>query len=164
MSQFRDQFAQMFAQYDQLASQIRATKPEEVMNDPVKLQWAQQEGYKPTFNPNSNSVSWVPVAKPVYQQSQLHNLQGSMSPERLVESYPAFAWKAKNADPYITEVIRQAASGEITAQRAKEILYQFALETFKEARKEGKATGSAKTAVTFAEALESASTNNKAAG
>jgi len=164
LSHFRDQFAQMFAQYDQLASQIRATKPEDVMNDPVKLEWAQQEGYKPTFNPNSNTVSWVPTPKPVYQQPQHMNFESSMSPERLVESFPAFAYKAQHLDGYVTEVINQAMNGDITAQRAKEMLYQFALESFKEAWAEGSPTGAAKTATTFAEAMESASTDKKVAG
>lgn len=161
----RNQFQGMFEQYDTLVSRIKpgaaGATPE---NDPVKREWAAQEGYRPGYNPNTNAVTWSQTPEPAYMQSHIKNFQASMSPERLVESYPAFAYKAEHLDPYIQQVIDQAMSGEISTQRAKELLYQFALETFEEAWQGGSPTGAAKTAHSFTEALESASKSNKVAG
>lgn len=160
----REQFGAMFAQYDQLAGRIKAAPVADVIDDPVKREWASQEGYRPGYNPNSDSVTWNQKPEPAYLQPHYQNFEGSMSPERLVESFPAFAYKAKHLDPYIQETIDKAMSGEISTQRAKEILYQFALESFEEAWQGGRPTGAAKTATTFAEAVEKASKDNKVAG
>lgn len=160
----REQFGAMFAQYDDLAGRIKAAPSAEAINDPVKREWAAQEGYRPGYNPNADGVTWHQKPTPAYEQPHYMNFEGSMSPERLVESYPAFKYKAEHLDPYIQETIDKAMSGEISTQRAKEILYQFALESFEEAWQGGKITGAAKTATTFAEAVEKASKSNKVAG
>lgn len=160
----REQFGEMFSQYDKLAGRIKPTESVEVIDNPIKREWAAQEGYRPGYNPNSNSVTWTKTPEPAYQQARTKNMQGSMSPERLVESFPAFAYKAANLDGHIQEVITQAMSGQITTQRAKEMMYQFALETFDEAWSEGKPEGAAKTAASFDEAMNNASKSNKVAG
>ena len=165
MTRLKQQFEGMFSQYDALVSRIKpGAAGTEVTNDPVKREWAAQEGYRPGYNPNGDAVTWTQTPKPAYQQSHLKNFSASMSPERLIESYPAFRFKAEKLDPFVQEVINKAMSGEITTQRAKEILYQMALDTFEEAWEGGSITGAAKAAGSAAEALESASTTNRVAG
>ena len=154
----------MVAGYEQLAASIMAQPQDDVVKSPEKLEWAKQEGYQPEYDPNSDSITWTQKPKPAYQQNHLMNLQGSMSPERLQESFPAFGWKAKHADPVLQEIIQKALNGDITTQRAKELAYQMALSSFKEAWAEGKPTGSAKDAANFDQAMEKTSTTNKAAG
>lgn len=154
----------MVAGYEQLASSIMPQPSSEVTKSPQKLEWAKQEGYQPEYDPNSDNVTWTQKPKPAYQQNHLMNLQGSMSPERLQESFPAFGWKAQHADPVLQEIIQKALNGDITTQRAKELVYQMALSSFKEAWAEGKPDGSAKNAANFEQAIDKTSTTNKAAG
>lgn len=160
----REQFGEMFAQYDQLAGRIKPADSVDVAASPLKREWAAQEGYRPGYNPNSDSVTWTKTPEPAYKQARVKNMEGSMSPERLVESFPAFAFKAEHLDGHIQEVITQAMNGEISTQRAKEMLYQFALESFDEAWKEGSPEGAAKNAATFEESMSKASKSNKVAG
>lgn len=157
-------YAEMMEGYRQLAAQIVPSPQKEVVDSPAKLEWAAQEGYRPKFDPNTDSVTWAQQPQPVYQQSHLMNLQGSMSPERLQESYPAFAFKAQQIDPLLQEIIQKALDGKITTQRAKELVFQLAQDTFKEAWAKGKPTGSAKGAADFEQAIEKATTKNGVAG
>lgn len=154
----------MLAGYEQLASAINPQPSHDVARSPEKLQWAAQEGFKPQYDPNTDQVSWVQEPKPPYQQNHLMNLEGSMSPERLQESYPAFGFKAKHIDPVLQEIIQKALDGDITTQRAKELTYQLALNTFREAWAEGKPKGSAVTAANAEQAADKTTTKNKAAG
>lgn len=152
------------AGYDQLAASIMNEPSQEVTKDPVKLEWARQEGYQPEYDPNADAVTWSQKPKPAYQQNHLLNLEGSMSPERLGEAFPAFKWKSQHADGVLQEVIQHALDGKITTQRAKELVYQMALNSFKEAWGEGKPTGAGKSAANFDQAMSKASKNNKVAG
>lgn len=158
-------YQQMRAGYDQLAARLTTTaEAGEVASSPVKMQWAEQEGYKPTYNPNTDQVSWVKTPQPTYQQPQMMNLEGSMSPERLIESFPAYKWKSEAVDGVLQEIITAAHGGAITTQRAKEAVYQLALDTYKEAKASGKAGGAAKTAGSFEQAMSKATTKNGVAG
>lgn len=150
--------------YDQLAASIMSEPSQEVTKDPVKLEWAQQEGYRPEYDPSTDAVTWTQKPKPAYQQNHLMNLEGSMSPERLGESFPAFGWKQKHADGVLQEIIQKTLDGEITTQRAKELVYQMAVNAKKEAWTEGKPKGAAKNAANFDEAIEKTTKNNKVAG
>lgn len=150
--------------YEQLAASIMnqgSSKPE---MDPVKLEWAKQEGYRPEYDPNADAVTWAQKPKPAYQQNHLLNLEGSMSPERLAESFPAFTWKKQHADGVLQEIIQSALDGKISTQRAKELVYQMALNSFKEAWGEGKPKGAGKGSANFEQTMEKASKNNKVAG
>ncbi|MBF4178903.1 hypothetical protein [Lelliottia nimipressuralis] len=157
-------YTAMLAGYDQLAASIMPQPSREVAKDPEKLEWAAQEGYRPNYDPNTDSVSWVQEPKPPYQQNHLMNLEGSMSPERLAESFPAFGWMQQHAAPVLQEIIQKALDGKITTQRAKELTYQMALNAEKEAWAEGKPTGSGKNAANFDQAMSKATKKNKVAG
>lgn len=157
-------FNAMLAGYEQLASSIMPAPSQDVAKDPKKLEWAYQEGYRPNYDPNSDAVTWAQKPKPAYQQSPEKNLQASMSPERLQESYPAFAWKAQHADPVLKEIIEKALSGDITTQRAKELVYQMALNSHAEAWKQGKPKGAGTGSVDFEQTMAKASKTNKVAG
>lgn len=160
----RTQLQGMFSQYDALVGRIKSTGAQQVIDDPVKREWAEQEGFRPGYNPNADAVTWAPKPTPAYQQGHIRNFTASMSPERLIESYPAFQFKAEKLDPFVMEVINKTMSGEISTQRAKEILYQMALDTFEEAWQGGSITGASKDAGSAAEALEKASKTNRVAG
>ena len=157
-------YAAMLEGYQQLASQIIPSPQQAVASDPVKLEWAKQEGYRPKYDPNTDAVTWAQQPQPAYQQSHLMNLSASMSPERLQESYPAFAFKAQHIDPLLQEIIKKALDGDITTQRAKELVYQLAQDTYKQAWSQGKPKGSAKNAADFDEAISRATTKNGVAG
>ncbi|ASG63943.1 hypothetical protein CEW81_18315 [Kluyvera genomosp. 3] len=157
-------YSEMLAGYQKLASEIIPSPAANVASDPAKLEWAAQEGYQPEYDPNTDEVTWAQQPKPAYQQPQLMNLQGSMSPERLQESYPAFGFKAQHIDPLLQEIIQKALDGEITTQRAKELTYQLAQNTFKEAWAQGKPTGAAKGAADFEQAISRSTTKSGVAG
>ena len=152
------------AGYEQLAASIMSTGEQSPEKDPVKLEWAKQEGYQPQYDPNAGAVIWSQKPKPAYQQNHLMNLEGSMSPERLAEAFPAFGWKQKHADGVLQEIIQKALDGGITTQRAKELVYQLALNAEKEAWGEGKPKGAGKSAANFDQTMSKASKNNKVAG
>ncbi|MCP2003502.1 UNVERIFIED_ORG: hypothetical protein J2Y78_002042 [Buttiauxella agrestis ATCC 33320] len=160
----QERFNNITARYDQMVARISPQPSTDVLLSPAKREWAMQEGFRPEYNPNTDDVTWVKSPEPAYQQSHIKNIQGSMSPERLTESFPAFAYKAANLDETLQEIIRQAVSGEITTQRAKELAYQFALDTFDEAWKEGAPTGAAKAAASFEQAIEKTTKTAKVAG
>lgn len=157
-------YSEMLSGYQNLVSQIMPQPSVSVVDDPAKLEWAKQEGFRPEYDPNTDQVSWVQQPKPAYQQPHIMNLEASMSPERLQESYPAFAWKAQHLDPLLQEIIQKALGGEITTQRAKELAYQLAINTFDEAWKEGKPKGSGKGAVNFEQAVAKATKKSGVAG
>lgn len=157
-------YTAMLAGYEQLASSLMAAPQHEVIKSPEKLEWAKQEGYQPKYDPNSDAITWSQKPKAPYQQNHLMNLEASMSPERLQESYPAFAWKAQHADQLLQEIIQKALDGKITTQRAKELTYQLALNTLKEAWATGKPKGSAVKAANVEQSAERTTTKNKAAG
>jgi hypothetical protein len=153
-------YQEMRAGYDQLVSRLLPQQSADVAASPIKRELAAQEGYAPKYNPNSDTVTWTQKPQPAYQQSPMMNLEGSMSPERLVESYPAFKWKQANLDGLLGEIITKALSGEITTQRARELVHQLAIDTEKEAWGEGSAKGAGKSASSFSQALDKATTKN----
>lgn len=157
-------YSDMLSGYQKLAATIIPSPDSPAVDSPAKLEWAAQEGYQPKYDPNTDSVTWAQQPKPAYQQSHLMNMQGSMSPERLQESYPAFGFKAKHIDPVLQEIIQKALSGDITTQRAKELVYQLAQNTFKEAWAQGKPKGAAKGAADFEQAISRSTTKNGVAG
>ena len=157
-------YTAMLAGYEQLASSLMASPSQEVVKSPEKLEWARQEGYQPKYDPNTDAITWSQKPKAPYQQNHLMNLEASMSPERLQESYPAFTWKAQHADQLLQEIIQKALDGKITTQRAKELTYQLALNTMKEAWATGKPKGSAVKAANVEQSAERTTTKNKAAG
>lgn len=154
----------MLAGYEKLAAQItNGAQEEKPENEPLKREWAYQEGYKPHYNPNSDEVSWIPAPKPAYSVPNNLRLQGSMSPERLAEVYPAFAEKSEQIDPLLTKIYQAALSGEITHQRAQELVLQLAADTQKEAWS-GKAKGASKQAANFDQSISNMSKSNRIAG
>lgn len=160
----KKEFDQMLAGYHKLVGQIMPDTGAGAAESPAKMQWAMQEGYRPNYDPNSDAVVWTQEPKPAYQANHVMNLEGSMSPERMAEVYPAFALKAQHIDPVLQEIIAKALSGEITTQRAKELAYQLAIDTYKDAWSEGKGKGASKGAASLEQAMELASTKNRVAG
>jgi hypothetical protein len=158
-------FQQMRDGYDKLSARLL---PDSDSGDgpdisPEKMQWARQEGFNPHYNPNSDDVIWTPTPKPAYTMPNNQRLQGSMSPERMAEVYPAFATKKDQIDPVLSEICQAALDGKITQQRAQELVMQLALDTYKDAW-QGKATGASKNAANFDQSLEGASKTNRIAG
>lgn len=159
-------FQQMRDDYDKLTARLmpgNSDNGDDAPLSPEKREWARQEGLTPVYNPNQDNVTWTPKPKPAYTMPNNQRLQGSMSPERLAEVYPAFATKKSEIDPVLSEICQAALDGKITQQRAQELVLQLALDTYKQAW-QGKAEGASKTAANFGQALESASTTNRVAG
>lgn len=138
------QFDALFEQYNQRASEIlssstkTATTPE---NDPVKFEWANQEGFKPEYDPNANQVVWTKQPEPAYNVPSLLKFRGSMSPETMADNYPMFGLKSEHLDPMIQEISQNALDGKITQQRGEELVYQLMSDMYKEAKKRGKPKG-----------------------
>lgn len=164
MKKATQEFNNMLANYEKLAANIlgndKGVKPED---EPLKYEWAKQEGYDPHYDPNSDSVSWVPKPKAAYDVDNNLRLQGSMSPERVGEVYPAFGQKVQEIDPVLEKIYASALSGEITHQRAQELVLQLAATTYRDAWKD-KGKGASKTAANFEQSIESMSNTKKLAG
>lgn len=160
-----NRYQQMRDGYDQLATRLLPQNNED--NDaplsPAKREWAKQEGFSPYYNPNQDDTTWIPKPKPAYTMPNNQRLQGSMSPERLAEVYPAFATKTKEIDPLLTEIYQAALDGKVTQQRAQELVMQLAIDTYKQAW-QGKAQGASKDSANFEQSLDSASKTNRVAG
>jgi hypothetical protein len=154
----------MQAGYEKLAARLAPDADTAPETDPVKIAWARQEGFKPHYDPNADDVRWMREPKPAYQQPNTNRMLGSMSPERLQEVFPAFKVKADQIDPVLTEIAEAAIGGKITQQRAMELAYQLAIDTFGDAWKEKGGGGASKTASDFSQSLESASKSNRVAG
>ncbi|MBK0633373.1 hypothetical protein GZZ44_10480 [Klebsiella aerogenes] len=158
-------YQQMRDGYDALSARLMpgSKSDDDAPLSPERMAWARQEGLQPVYNPNADEVTWVPTPKPAYTMPNTQRLQGSMSPERLAEVYPAFATKAKEIDPLLQEIYQAALDGKVTQQRAQELVMQLALDTYKQAW-QGKAEGASKTAANFSQSLDGASTTNRIAG
>lgn len=157
-------FAEMHTRYNDMAANIMG-KPEEKtpLEDPVKRQWAMQEGFSPKYDPNSDKVTWIPQRQP-HQAPNLARLRGSMSPEALAEVFPMFGHKQKQIDGTLQQIYQAAIDGQITHQRAQELVMQLALDTFKDVSKGQKVKGAAARASSLNQALAAASKNNRVAG
>lgn len=157
-------YQEMRSGYEQLVERIMPAAAEKKDGKtPQELEWAHQEGFAPKYNPNSDKITWVPQPQPTYNQPNIMRLRGSMSPERLAEMYPAFASKAKELDPLITQLYQAAIDGKITQQRAQEIALQAAENSYGDMWK-GNIKGASKSAANFDQTLESMSSKNKIAG
>lgn len=138
------QFDALFERYNQQANEIlsshakTATTPE---NDPIKLEWAKQEGYQPEYDPNANQVVWTQQPQPAYNVSSLMKFRGSMSPETMADNYPMFSLKTEHLDSMLQEIYQNVLDGKITQQRGEELVYQMMSDTYKEAKKRGKPKG-----------------------
>ncbi|WP_310606717.1 hypothetical protein [Buttiauxella brennerae] len=158
------QFNDMLKNYESMAAKIVGDKAaEKAIEDPVKNQWAMQEGFRPVYNPNADKVTWVPQAQP-HQAPNMARLQGSMSPEALSEVYPMFAHKKEQIDGVLTQIFQAAIDGGVTHQRAQELAMQLALDTYAEVSKGQKAKGAAAKAANFDQALDNASKKTRVAG
>lgn len=158
------QFDDMRSRYDDMAANILGKKEDKTpLEDPVKRQWAMQEGFRPAYNPNSDKITWLPQRQP-HQAPNIARLRGSMSPEALAEVYPMFGHKQKQIDGALTQIYQAAIDGQITHQRAQEMVMQLALDTFKDVSKGQKVKGAAAKSSSLDQALANASKNNRVAG
>ncbi|HDG1101546.1 TPA: hypothetical protein PCY80_000313 [Klebsiella aerogenes] len=157
-------YQEMRGGYEKLAARLTPAQTDSQNGKtPAELEWAQQEGFAPKYNPNNNEITWVKTPEPAYSQPNVMRLEGSMSPERMAEMYPAFATKAKQIDPVLSQIYQAALTGEITHQRAQELVIQLAENTYKDAWK-GKIKGASKTSSSFEQTLDNMSNTNKIAG
>lgn len=154
----------MRAGYDALASKILGEPSEKtVVEDPVKRQWALQEGFRPEYNPNADKVTWVPSMQSTPAPNMLR-LKASMSPESLAEVYPMFEQKQRQIDGVLTQIYQAAIDGDITHQRAQELAMQLALDTFKEVSDGQKIKGAAAKSSSLEQTFDKASKTNRIAG
>lgn len=161
-----NRYQQMRDGYDQLSARLNPStdaQSDEQPLSPAKMEWAKQEGFNPLYNPNQDEVSWVPEQKPSYSMPNNLRLQGSMSPERLAEVYPAFQTKKTEIDPVLSEICQAALDGKITQQRAQELVMQLALDTFADAW-QGTPEGASTKAANFEQSISKASKTNRIAG
>ncbi|XUA17745.1 hypothetical protein ACQVA2_13785 [Citrobacter sp. OP27] len=140
------QFDALFSHYDKMAGELLSTNDNAgttAESDPLKFQWAKQEGFDPKYDPNSNQVVWTRQPQGNYNVPDLLKLRGSMSPETMAETYPMFGLKGTHVDELLQEIYQNVLDGKITHQRGEELCYQLALDTYDEAKKQGKAKGAA---------------------
>lgn len=157
-------FDDMRTRYDTMAASIMGKSEDKApLEDPVKRQWAMQEGFRPTYDPNSDKITWIPQRQP-HQAPNLARLRGSMSPEALAEVYPMFAHKQKQIDGTLQQIYQAAIDGQITHQRAQELVMQLALDTFKDVSKGQKVKGAAAKAAGLGQSFDKASKANRIAG
>lgn len=138
------QFDQLFEQYNERASEILAshsTSGTTAENDPIKHQWAKQEGWQQEYDPNANEVMWTKKPEANYNVPDLMKFRGSMSPETMAENYPMFGLKTDKIDGLLQKIYQSVLGGEITQQRGEELIFQLMSDTYKEAKKLGKAKG-----------------------
>lgn len=138
------QFDQLFEQYNARASEILAshnTTGTTAENDPVKYQWAKQEGWQQEYDPNANEVMWTKTPEANYNVPDLMKFRGSMSPETMAENYPMFGLKTDRIDGLLQEICQEVLEGKITQQRGEELIHQLMSDTYKEAKALGKPKG-----------------------
>lgn len=138
------QFDQLFEQYNARASEILSshnTTGTTAENDPIKHRWAKQEGWQEEYDPNANEVVWTKKPGANYGVPDLMKFRGSMSPETMAESYPMFGLKTDRIDGLLQEIYQDVLDGKITQQRGEELVFQLMSDTYKEAKKLGKAKG-----------------------
>ncbi|WP_260863379.1 hypothetical protein [Citrobacter sp. Marseille-Q6884] len=138
------QFDQLFEQYNARASEILAshnTSGTTAENDPIKYQWAKQEGYQQEYDPNSNEIMWTKAPEANYSVPDLMKFRGSMSPETMAENYPMFGLKTDRIDGLLQEIYQEVLDGKITQQRGEELIYQLMSDTYKDAKKQGRPKG-----------------------
>lgn len=164
MTTLRQQFEDMRANYQKMANEIMGVKPEAVEDPSMKLDWANQEGYKPEYDPNTDEVSWIKAPEPAYNTPDIMVLQGSMSPERLAEVFPEYAYSKQHLQPKIEMIIKMAQSQEITLQRGIELAIEIARANKDDAYASGKISGSAAKSTSFAQTIKRTKKNQKVAG
>lgn len=137
------QFDQLFQQYEARAAEIlsSAKSGTTAENDPIKYQWAKQEGYEEQYDPNLNEIVWTKQPKPHYDVPQLMKVRGSMSPETFAETFPEYQIKTSRLDSLLQDIYQQVIDGKITQQRGEELAYQLMSDTWEEAKKQGKPQG-----------------------
>lgn len=166
MRKVTQEFNTMLANYEKLAAHILGSdgKEDKPVDDPLKIEWATQEGYRPHYNPNSDEVSWIRQPQPVYQVPMTLKMQGSMSPEALAEVYPMFAVKQQEVDPVLAQIFEAALKGDITQQRARELTYQLLSDTYKTAGADQKPTGAAAKSSSYNQTISNAAKGQRVAG
>lgn len=158
------QFDAMFDRYDKLAGELLATKDNSgttAENDPLKFQWAKQEGFDPKFDPNANDIVWTHRPQGNYNVPDLLKLRGSMSPETMAETYPMFSAKTSAVDKALAEIYQNVLDGKITHQRGEELAYQLAVDTYDEAKKQGKPKGAGAKSSSIQQTADKASKGQK---
>ncbi|EIP3951812.1 hypothetical protein LSB85_003679 [Salmonella enterica] len=138
------QFDKLFEQYNAMANEILGTynaTGTTAENDPIKYNWAKQEGYQQEYDPNANEVVWTQKPEANYNVPDLMKFRGSMSPETMAENYPMFGLKTDLIDGLLKEICQEVLSGKITQQRGEELIHQLMSDTYKEAKKLGKPKG-----------------------
>jgi hypothetical protein len=162
----KQEYQAIVANYEKMASQLLPeAKPSTVTDDPIKLEWAKQEGFVPRYDPNSDSVTWHQTPKALYQAPELLKLQGSMSPEAASEVYPMFEIKKQQIDGLLEEIYQETLNGNITQQRAQELVIQLMKETFDGFTKAEKAaSGAAGKSASLSDTISNLSKAKKIAG
>ncbi|MBF4180589.1 hypothetical protein [Lelliottia nimipressuralis] len=158
------QFDQLFAQYNQRASEIlssSSTAGTTAENDPIKFEWARQEGYQPEFDPNANQMIWTKPPEPHYNVPDLMKFRGSMSPETMAKTYPMFGLKTEHLDDSLKDIYQNVLDGKITQQYGEELVYQFMTDAYKEAKKLGKPKGAGAKSSSYQQTAENAMKGNK---
>lgn len=158
------QFDAMFDRYEKAASELLATKDSTgttAENNPLKYQWAKQEGFDPKYDPNSNEVVWTPPQQPQYNVPDLLKFRGSMSPETMAETYPMFGLKTEHLDPLLQEIAQNVLDGKITHQRGEELIFQLMMDNYPEAKKRGKASGAGAKSANIQQTIEKATKGQK---
>lgn len=160
------QYQNMRDNYEKLATQLMPAAQESApVGDPVKLEWAKQEGFKPTYDPNSDDITWVRQPEPAYKVPDMMKLQGSMSPEALAEVYPMFGVKQQQVDPVLQKIFEAALNGEITHQRANELVFQLMNDVWDKLDKsDKKPDGAAAKSSSFSQTISKALKGQKVAG
>ncbi|CAI1768920.1 Uncharacterised protein [Serratia quinivorans] len=161
----KKQYKDMVDSYEQMAAKLMpASQDAGPETSPDKMKWAEQEGFRPMYNPNSDSVTWVKKPEPSYNVPDLLKMRASMSPETLTEVYPMFGMKAKQMNPVLLEIYQAALSGDISQQRAEELVLQMMSETYKDASKGQKVSGAGAKASSFDQTVSNASKGQKITG
>lgn len=139
MSNIYNETKQMFSEFESLKNSILGSEKqnETAFEKEEKILWAKAENFAPIYNPNTDEISWV--QKPKTTLEKLPNymqVEGSMSPEQISNSYPIFQWKANSGlNDSIQKVVQDCIDGNISVQHAEELLTQMAKDSYSDAKK-----------------------------
>lgn len=164
MTTLRQQYEEMRASYEHAKNEILGVQKSQIDDPDIKLDWANQEGYKPQYDPNANEVSWIKEPEPAYNTPDIMVLQGSMSPERLAEVFPEYAYSKQHLQPKIEAIIKATQGQEITMQRAIELALEISRANKDDAYASGKVSGSAAKSTSFAQTIKRTTKNQRVAG
>jgi len=134
----QDEFSEMLSGYQELRKNIHNRNASTAESTtPTQLKWAiaEADGWTGHYNPNTDKLTWIPPEQtPMEKVPNVMKAATSMSPEQYANVFTPIQWRNTNGvNDIIFAIAQDIHSGNITEQRAEELVKQLAKEKYAEA-------------------------------